>query len=215
MSPADTKGRILDAAEALFAEHGFAATSLRSITASAGVNLAAVHYHFGSKESLVEAVFARRLGPLNAERLRLLDRVEKSESNPALEEIVEAFLGPPMRMSRDPGGAVFMRLFGHTLSQRDDRIRRLFANQFREVLARFSAALGRALPDLPAEEIFWRMLFTVGSMAHTMALSDKLPEITEGVCRVTGVETTIQRLVPFVAAGLRAPLPVAEPGGVA
>ena len=135
MATPTTRERILDAAEDLFAEQGFA-TSLRSITASAEVNLAAVNYHFGSKEALIQEVFARRLGPLNAERLRLLDTIEAG-SDIRLERIVEAFVGPALRMSHNPRGAVFMRLFGHTLSQRDDRILRLFSGQFRTVIERF------------------------------------------------------------------------------
>ena len=94
----DTKIRILDAAESLFAEHGFAATSLRAITRHANVNLAAVHYHFGSKEGLVEAVFSRRLGPLNQERLELLDAVEARGGE--LEDVLRALIGPALRLSR-------------------------------------------------------------------------------------------------------------------
>src|SRR5947208_16884641 len=71
---AATKERILDSAESLFMEHGFEATSLRSITAAAAVNLAAVNYHFGSKEELFQAVLTRRLDPMNHARLSFLKR---------------------------------------------------------------------------------------------------------------------------------------------
>jgi len=208
MSEISTKDRILDAAEELFAEEGFA-TSLRAITASAGVNLAAVNYHFGSKDALIRELFARRLGPLNAARLELLHRLESAapDASPPLEGIIEAFVGPAIRMSHNPQGATFMRLFGHTLSQRDDRIMRMFTDQFQDIIQRFSAALGRALPHLDRIEVFWRMLFMVGAMAHTMALSDKLPLITGGACDASDVEATVRRLVPFVAGGMRAAAP--------
>jgi AcrR family transcriptional regulator len=213
MTEISTGDRILDAAEKRFADQGFA-TSLRSITAGAGVNLAAVNYHFGSKDGLIRAVFARRLGPLNRERLRLLDEIEGNAAGPdSLEAVVEAFIGPAIRMSHDAQGATFMRLFGHTLSQRDDRIMQLFTEQFRVVVDRFSAALGRALPHLDRTEVFWRLLFMVGSMAHTMALSDKLPAISGGACETADVEATIRRLVPFVAGGMRAAAPGPAPGG--
>ena len=212
MGEVSTRERILGAAEELFAEQGFS-TSLRRITASAGVNLAAVNYHFGSKDELIREVFARRLGPLNAERLRLLDEVEAgaADGEPSVEAIVEAFVGPPLRMSLDPGGATFMRLFGHCLGQRDDGVLRMFAEQFRAVIDRFSSALGRVLPGLDRADVVWRMLFMVGSMAHTMSLSDKLPELSRGACAPAGVEELIRRLVPFVAAGMRAPVTAAEP----
>ena len=100
----DTKEKMLRAAESLFSEHGFTATSVRMITAEADVNLAAMHYHFGSKEKLIIELFAWRLDPLNRERLELLDQfeAEAGEEPPALERILEAFVGPPIRLSRDP-----------------------------------------------------------------------------------------------------------------
>jgi len=203
MADIPTKDRILDAAEELFAEQGFA-TSLRAITATADANLAAVNYHFGSKDALVEAVFERRLGPLNRTRLELLDALEGGDHAPPLEALVEAFVGPALRMSDDPQGARFMRLFGHALGQRDDRILRLLTGQFEVIRQRFSAAFAGALPHLDATEVIWRMIFTVGAMAHTMALSDKLPALTRGACDALDVEETVRRLVPFIAGGLRA-----------
>jgi AcrR family transcriptional regulator len=205
----DTKERILDAAELLFADRGFAATSMRNITARAKVNLAAVNYHFGSKEMLIQAVFSRRLVPLNRERLDLLDRLEAAagERGPALEQIVEAFIGPPLRMSRDPerGGAVFMRLLGHAMNQPKDHIRRLLAEQFRGGAMRFTAAVSRAQPELPEYEIPWRLLFMAGAMAHTMSLCDELRKMYDGLDEDTHAEAMIERLVPFLSAGLRTP----------
>src|SRR2546421_12961401 len=100
---ADTKTRILDAAEVLFMEHGFEATSLRQITAAAGVNLAAVNYHFGSKEELFQAVLTRRLDPMNAERMALLDEYERDQAGEELscEKILAAMFIPALRLSRD------------------------------------------------------------------------------------------------------------------
>jgi len=216
----DTKVRILNAAERLFADHGFAATSLRAITAEAGVNLGAVNYHFGSKDELIEAVFVRRIEPINAERLARLDKLEKGAGTrgPALEEIVEAFIGPALRMSRTPGQAatVVMRLLGHAISQPKEKIRRTFTAQFGEIVERFTVALKRALPERSDEEIFWRLFFMVGAMAHTMALSDHLPELSRGLCHVEDVDDVIRRLVGFISAGMRAPsppVPAATGGG--
>lgn len=202
----DTKDRILDAAELLFADHGFAGTSLRMVTSAAEVNLAAVNYHFGSKEGLVEAVFARRLGPMNRERLRRLDELERRHCDlpVPLEELVLAFVDPPLRMTAHAGATV-VRLVGQAMSRPDDQTRRVFAAQFREIVRRFSAAMGRALPRLSDADLLWRMLFMVGAMAHTMALAEELREISGGRCDPDDVDATLDRLVTFVSAGLRAP----------
>src|SRR6186997_3167761 len=111
-----TKPRILDAAEALFMEHGFEATSLRQITTDAGVNLAAVNYHFGSKEELFQAVLTRRLDPMNQERLALLDQLEADAAGKPLscEAIIGAMFIPALKLARDKarGGKNFLRLLG-------------------------------------------------------------------------------------------------------
>src|SRR6187399_3327842 len=113
---ADTKTRILDAGERLFVEHGFEATSLRSLTTSAGVNLAAVHYHFGSKEELFQAVLTRRLDPMNQERIDLLAKMEREAGDKAVscEKLISAMLVPALRLARDEkrGGKHFLRLLG-------------------------------------------------------------------------------------------------------
>src|SRR5512135_2832638 len=114
--PAATKERILDTAETLFMEHGFEATSLRAITAAAAVNLAAVNYHFGSKEELFQAVLTRRLDPMNQRRLALLDRFERDTAATPLscERIIVALFIPALELARDPelGGKNFLRLLG-------------------------------------------------------------------------------------------------------
>lgn len=210
--PADTKERIIAAAEALFMERGFAATSLRMITAEAKVNIAAVNYHFGSKEALIREVFECRLGPLNADRVACLDRLEKQAEGRALsvEQIIEAILLPSLNVDSDPlaGGALFRRLLGRAFSEPTDLMRDVLPAQYREVVVRFKDALVRALPEVPEQELTWRMHFMFGALSYTMAGTDSLRLIA--TCNLEGAddaEAIISRLVPFLAAGLRAPLP--------
>lgn len=209
----DTKERILDAAELLFAEQGFAATSLRAITSSAEVNLAAVNYHFGSKEALVAAVFSRRLDPINRARLAWLDRLEQRPQL-EVEEILEAFLDPPLRVSQDPDQGESLlhvaQMIGHATSRPDPALRELLLNQFDEVVNRFTAALGRALPELEPAELLWRFLFMIGSMAHTMAMSSDIQHLSKGVCDPREVDGLIASMVAFNAAGFRSPVRVGE-----
>lgn len=207
----DTRERILATAETLFMERGYAATSLRMITAKAKVNLAAVNYHFGSKDSLIREVFERRLGPLNAARLAYLDRLEqKAQGRPlAVEQIVEAIVVPVLQVSRDPlgGGAVFLRLLGRAISEPAHFVRETLPAYYRDVIVRFKDAFSRALPHLPEQDLAWRMHFMFGAMSYTMAGNDALQLI--GSCRLDGAddaEAIIRRLIPFLAAGLKAPL---------
>lgn len=211
MTTTDTRGRILDTAERLFATRGFAATSLRAITTEAGVNVAAVNYHFGSKEELIHAVFARRLEPVNAERLRLLDScehdAERRGRTPPLAAVLRALVGPPLRLSDDPGGKVVMRLLARAHSEPENRTLEIFTRQFTEIARRFVAALHIALPRLPEEEVFWRLHFAVGIMAHTMNDLQRLKLFSRGRCADPDIDHTITRVVRFLVAGFRSPAP--------
>ncbi|MEX0899987.1 MAG: TetR/AcrR family transcriptional regulator [Gammaproteobacteria bacterium] len=206
--PQTTKARIVEAAEALFAEGGISATSLRHITARAGVNLAAVNYHFGSRDALIEAVYARRLQPLNVERLRKLKEIEAQSSGQplSLHQIIRAFIEPVLRVSRDPvlGGPLFIRLVGQSYTEGSTRFERFFTGQYRDVLERFAEALAAALPSLEREEIYWRLHFMIGATAYTIA-DAQLLRLIAGTEHVEDVEVTLSRLVPFLIAGFEAP----------
>ncbi len=204
----DTKDRILDTAERLFSEQGYAATSLRGIIAAAGVNLAAVHYHFHSKEALLEAVILRRSVPANRERLALLDRFEKEAGGnpPPLEKVIEAFVAPTLQMSRESGSMVFMKLLGR-LHAEGDLLPRIIASRFGDVLERFGPALRAALPDLPKEELFWRLNLAIGALAQTLRGGSKDLETGSDLSLSFNSETALERLVAFLSAGFRAPVP--------
>jgi AcrR family transcriptional regulator len=204
-----TKERILDAAEQLFSKQGYAATSLRSIIAGAGVNLAAVHYHFHSKEALLEAVILRRWLPANQERLELLDSCarEAGVDPPPLEKVIEAFVAPTFRMARNPasGGMVFMQLLGR-LHAEGDLLSGILISQFSDMLQRFGAALHQAAPDLPPEELFWRLNFAIGALAQTLRGGSKDLAAISDVSISFDAEKALERLVIFLSAGFRAPV---------
>ena len=210
--PPVTTERILDAAEALFMEHGFEATSLRAITAAAAVNLAAVNYHFGSKEELFQAVLTRRLDPMNQERVDLLTRLEEEAAPDPLpcDRILTAMFIPALKLARDPerGGNDFLRLLGRAYADPAPFIRKFLAEQYAVMIARFKAAFGRALPDLPKKELSWRLHFIMGALSYTLAGTDALRLIAELTPAETGNdELLLQRLAPFLLAGLQSPVP--------
>ena len=211
MSSPDTKTRILDTAESLFAAQGFAATSLRAITASAQVNLAAVHYHFGSKDALLEAVFARRLVPMNEERLRRLHALEgqHGRGRVPLDQLIEAFLGPALELSRDQarGGSRFVQLLGRSYTEPAPRLQEAVRSMYRKVIEYFKPAFQAVLPQLPDDELYWRLHFLVGVLAYCMSGSDMMRLIAS--CRMSdplNVDALTKRLTAFLTAGMEAPM---------
>ena len=182
---------------------------LRAITSEAPANLAAVHYHFGSKEALIEAVFARRLKPLNRERCRLLDAEEAAAGGaPSIEATINAFVAPVMRLAYDPagGGENFMLLIGRLYSEPGDLAYKI-TEQFSEVFHRFTSTLSRSLPHLSRTDLLWRFFFMVGGMSMPLMGRHIIPVRTGGLCDPKDIENNIKRLVAFLAAGLRAAAP--------
>ncbi|HBY60166.1 MAG TPA: TetR family transcriptional regulator [Solibacterales bacterium] len=203
-APLDTKTAILDAAEQLFAEQGFESASLRAITARAGVNLAAVNYHFQSKESLIAAVFARRLRPINEARFQLLDALEAQhpEGPLPLPAVVEAFLRPLLVTGQTM--PTMRALLGQMYSDTSELARRIFREQIGDVVRRFGSAYERSLPGRSREDIMWGLFFSVGIVAHVLAGEKLVRLISNGACDPADEEATLRRIVRFVTAGLEA-----------
>jgi len=194
----DTKSRILDSAEKLFGMKGFDGTSLRDITTAAEVNLAAINYHFQSKDSLIDAIVARRIEPVNKKRFEMLDA---AGSHPTVEQILTAFMAPVMQVKVDS----LAPLIGRILSNPELFVERVFHKHLAPVSQSFVEALSKALPELPPSEILWRLHFSVGVMTHTMLWGRIYPKITNGVCEMSYREALVDRTLRFVAAGFRAP----------
>ena len=211
----DTRERILDAAERLFMAHGYEGTSMRQITGDAAVNLAAVNYHFGCKESLMQEVFRRRLGWLNEERMRVLNEMElAADGNPLKpSQIVDGYFGTLLRMADEDerGGVTFLRLLGRTLTDPSEFIRTFLAEEYAGVMERYKAALFKALPDVPKAEIVWRFHFMLGATSYAIAGTYALRVVTDWQIEpsdtVDRTDRLLPRLMSFLLGGLRAPLP--------
>ncbi|NIF52324.1 TetR/AcrR family transcriptional regulator [Burkholderia sp. Ax-1724] len=207
----DTKSRILDAAETLFIECGYEAMSLRQITSRAEVNLAAVNYHFGTKESLIHSMLSRRLDQLNQERLKLLDRFDAMlGARLTCEHVLGAMFIPALRLSRDPriGGKAFLRLLGRAYTDPSSFIRDFLNQHYEPVAVRFFDAFQRALPHLPREELGWRLHFAIGALSGVLAGTDTdslISEFSQG--KSMNDLQLIARLASLMVAALKAPLP--------
>jgi AcrR family transcriptional regulator len=206
-----TKLKILDAAEELFAESGFAETSLRQITQKAEVNLASVNYHFGSKKELIRAVLERYLSVLvpgvSEELSKLKNRSIRQGTQPTLEMLFSVFIKPVLMLNevRKSGTAIFLQLLGRGYTDSQGHLRWFFVNHYGDVLSTFVEMVHAAHPKLPPSEIFWRLHFTLGTVVFTMASSEALIDIAQAdFDEEIAIEGVIKRLVPYIAAGVGA-----------
>ena len=206
---ADTKARILDAAEEVFAREGYRAASLRAITTRAVVNLASVNYHFGSKPELLEAVFTRRLQAMNQARVYglalVLERARATGRPPKARKLIEAFVEATLEHARSgPGERNFMALVLRSLSDTDHTVTRAFENFMKPTFDALRAAMAEALPALAANELWWRLQFAVGAMIRMHHLALAAESGGEKPAQPTVAEI-IRLLTDFVNAGLSAP----------
>jgi len=203
-----TRERLLDAAEALFADQGHRA-SLRLITSAAGANLASVNYHFGSKEGLLRAVLGRRLDPINDARLALLDRFEEEagQHDPprplSIERIVEAFVRPTLDPELDPG-AHFMQLMAHLHASTEPMAERFFQEVFDPLVRRFQTCLLATLPGISPTRLHLRMHLLVGATIYALMsqLSPKCP-LPEEIRETLAPDDLLAEVIAFCSAGFR------------
>jgi AcrR family transcriptional regulator len=198
-----TKDRILGAAEELFALHGFAGTSLRQVTSRADVNIAAVNYHFGSKENLVNEVFRRRMDEMSALRLsRLKAAIQQHPGE--LEPVLAAFVEPALAMAQDRhGGGAFIRVIARAYAEKNDSLRKFLSDQYGHVLREFGKAIAACVPGLSKEELYWRLDFLSGALTYAMA-DFGLIKRPSGVAEATHRERAARELIRFASAGLQA-----------
>lgn len=201
--PGSTKERILTAAESLFAQRGFDGASLRQLTTAAGVNLAAVNYHFGSKEKLVEEVFHRRLDALNQHRLSELAKVA-GRTETTLTDVLSAFIRPALELSHDGNGSLFMRVLARAFAEHDDKLRQFLSENYGHVMRQFTAEFARLLPQLSKQELYWRVDLVTGALTHAMSGFGMIQRKGD-VSEVQHREQTAQHLIRFAVAGLSHP----------
>ncbi|WP_211252993.1 MULTISPECIES: TetR/AcrR family transcriptional regulator [Vibrio] len=201
-----TKEKILDVAEALFAEHGFKDTSLRTITSKAGVNLASVNYHFGDKKTLVRAVLNRYLEAFMPPVQDALINLNLNDSY-QMADVFESLRGPLRNLNdvRPNGTSRFMLLIGRGYTDVQGHLRWFITTRYADTLALFTQSVLKANPELTQEELFWRLHFTLGTCVFTMASSQALLEIAENdYGKAMDAKSVVDQLIPFLAAGVAA-----------
>ena len=210
MPQCDTKTRILDGAEHLFAQNGFHNTSLRAITSMAKVNLASVNYHFGSKDALLQAVIERRLLPLNQIRgdkiNDVLARAQKNQKSPTADALLRAFIEPTLEFRNSSAGARdFISLIGRSLSEPDKTVRNCFLSLVLPTFQILFKGLREALPQLSPAILLTRLLFIMGTMSHVMCIGTlsafNNPELPPPLDQ----DALMEQLLKYALAGLEAP----------
>ena len=198
-----TKDRILAAAELLFAQHGFAETSLRAVTSRADVNLAAVNYHFGSKSNLVNEVFRRRLDELSRRRLDALAAAE-GQRHGELEAVLAAFIEPALELSLDRhGGGAFVRVIARAYAEKDDNLRSFLSDNYGHVMREFARAIAGCLPGIGRETLYWRLDFVAGALTYAMADFGQIKR-PGSISEAEHCRRAADELIRFAAGGLRA-----------
>ena len=197
-----TKDRILGAAEELFAQFGFSGTSLRQVTSRADVNIAAVNYHFGSKENLVNEVFRRRMDDMSAHRLSAL-KAALAQQPGELEPILAAFVEPALAIAQDRhGGAAFVRVVARAYAEKNDSLRKFLSDHYGHVLREFAKAIAACVPALSKEELYWRLDFLAGALTYAMADFGLIKRPT-GTAEKAHRERAARELIRFAAAGFK------------
>jgi AcrR family transcriptional regulator len=204
-----TKNKILDAAEDLFAVKGFNGTSLREITSQAEVNLAAVNYHFGSKKELIKAVMSRYMNELSPRLEVALQKICDDEKQPSLIEVFSAFIEPLLWLNefKNNGTSNFLQLLGRGYTDSQGFLRWFLTTQYPKVISNFVEAVHKAYPELTAEDIFWRLHFTMGTIVFTMSSNDALIDIAQNdFDKTIDISGVIEQVIPYIAAGVAAPI---------
>lgn len=210
MSEPTTRDKIMDAGEHLFAQNGYHRTSLREITATAGANLAAVNYHFGAKEKLFEAILQRRITPLNEireERMgRVIEAAEKENRLPSVEEILRAFIEPTLEfISSLPESLGFFMMVNRCIMEAEGIQRKYFMELMRSTLMKFYHILCEALPHVAREVVYMRLMFTIGSMAHTIRMFKMMEQSDEkppGISDDLDYSAINEELIKFATSGM-------------
>lgn len=205
----ETRLRILDVAERLFAAEGYDAVSLRRITQAARANVAAVNYYFESKDALLEAIFIRRIVPINEARERMLDAaLARGAADPGrIEAVVRAFVEPHLRLTKEfgPGGTVVMQLLGRLSTDPERRIEKLLLRQFDPIWRKFAAAFQSVLPHLGKATVYWRFYYLLGALYYLSSARQWLPSRSEKLSDPENVEEAIDSIIPFLVGALAAP----------
>lgn len=206
----DTRTKILNKAEQLFAKHGYEACSLRTISINSRVNQGLLHYHFGSKKNLFSEMFLRRARELVRQRIELLDEAEAAAAGRPVpvETLVRCFIEPPLRMLQGgPGERAFVRIHSQLRSDPVGFGIDLRRQAFGESTKRFIEAMRHSCPHLSAEAISWRFNSMIGAYLVVISHGARIEDFSDGLCSSDDIDAALRQILVFIVSGFNAPEP--------
>lgn len=200
----ETRNQIINVAQKLFASHGYDGISMRQITVEANVNVASIHYHFGSKENLLLEVLRRGATPLIEERRVALEKLARPLK---LEEVVRAYVTPVFYGKMKPGSKrlMFGELRSRLVFENGELADKMLSNLFDDSTRSYVEAIAECVPNLPRIDLYYRFQYLIGAMFYAMSGSRRIQSLSGDICDPSDPEQTINHLTSFVSAGLRAP----------
>ncbi len=215
MAVTKAKDSILDAAERLFAHHGYSGTSMRMVAEEAGVAQALIHYHCKTKERLFELIIERRSTIINRNRRQDLKQCfdEAKCGVPTLEEVLQSFVKPAIESGRYSWGRDFSQILAKLANSDDGRSRDLVHKYYDPIAREYIEALKRVLPDLPESEVYWGYLITTSAVVSSMARTGRISRLSDGMMDDDSNDQMIDRLIQFAASGLRGLSALSEQNG--
>lgn len=198
-----TKEQLITVAERLFAEHGFAGTTLRNVVSEAGVNLASVSYHFGSKEDLYRAVVSRFAHPVIKQELKLLSELQVGDNLPTVEAVLAALVQPSLEiLSQDSDSQIVSAQFMGRCRTEPEPIQSIVNKEFAPVIEACLDVLQRILPDQSRSQLSWKLDLVIAALIRVLTEAGK-PYALLKSNSPEDIQTTTQQLVRFLSAGMR------------
>lgn len=197
------RDRILNAAEELFALHGYDGVTLRQIAGVAGVDVALANYHFGKKRQLFEATFQRRADILNSLRIEALTEAQQqADGNPSLNDIISAFLRPIQKLQSagDKGWLNYLALVAY-VNASSVWGHELMSKSFDPLVSRYIEAFQKVFPDVELKRIHWAYHYLSGALTLTLAQTGRIDRLSEGLCQSSDTGTAYDLMIPFIVAG--------------
>ncbi|MBK1658822.1 TetR/AcrR family transcriptional regulator [Paracraurococcus ruber] len=204
---ASVRNRILDVAQSLFAEHGYAAASTRAIAQAAGVNLAQLHYHFGAKRDLFKAAYLRGAVQVTEARSRALADLRAAHAGGPipLPELVRSFVTPFMLNGQTPEGRATMRMHARLHTEPEDISKEVLSTVYDETTLAYLEEFARVLPGMDRQVLCWRVYFMMGAYRYTLLRTGRLEMMSGGALDSGDFDRAVREIVPFLCAGLAAP----------